>query len=63
MSDIATVAAIAYARKLAMEGLSPSLICYEALDAGWPVTPADALMVWEQCQQHNEAVKKAMNHG
>ena len=63
MSDIATVAAIAYARKLAMEGLSPSRIWSKAWDAGWPVTPADAVMIWEQCQKHNEAVRKAMNHG
>lgn len=61
MSDASTVAAIAFARKLAMEGLSPSRIWAEAWDAGWPVTPSDAVMIWEQCQQHNAAFRKAMN--
>lgn len=60
MNDNSTVAAIAFARKLAMQGMSPSRIWCEALIAGWPVIEADAVMIWEQCQKHKEAFRKAL---
>jgi len=52
-----SAAAVGYARKLAMQGKPPSVIGIMVRAAGYRLTDADAISIW---QDHEEAFRAAL---
>ena len=55
-----TIAGVSLARVLAMEGKRPQEIVLLVTQAGYRIVLLDAFEIWEACQDHKAAVRKAL---